>query len=411
MDDSELSVLITKHAPYIYFHKKEKYMPSSFEHIVKHSNIKDEGKTNFPINSVTQVRESIIQELEDETSNLIWQAGEKRGLLINIGEKDADDGYKGSPDTEHRFFGDPMAPTQYIHAYTQGVNVMGDSTKYIDITYAVYFIWNGTRQSHAMDVEYITLRLQYFNSNGSYAYNNVQSNSMLPKNKMHTWAIVRMYLSSHGNGMWYPTHIKGEINETKIELDGTHPVVYSALVSHALYPQAKTYKRFFGFGDDVTQRGNLWKPTHIALWNPIFNFDQQGNSSRGDLYVLDVQTAKIQENVDPLLYLSFFNGTMGSMKNNQSTLPFGKNINLMSAGDAYYKFQYGGANAVVKTGLSESTRNILLYICYLTLILSIVYTIYNFSTTNSKTTVFFSSIHALIFAFVSVLITLLRVIN
>lgn len=78
----------------------------------------------------------------------------------------------------------------------------------------------------------------------------------------NTKKITRLYYSSHGSneGFWL------DANSPDIEWDGTHPVVYVARNSHALYPKAGTYVRIFGMANDITTRGQLWKGKLIRVY-------------------------------------------------------------------------------------------------------------------------------------------------
>ena len=81
-------------------------------------------------------------------------------------------------------------------------------------------MWNGTVEWHAQDTEQITVRLQKFNSNEKLGLNQVEKESILLaqgldlNNIKDTWAVSRIFLSAHGNGVWFPTKFPGEKEES-----------------------------------------------------------------------------------------------------------------------------------------------------------------------------------------------------
>lgn len=95
------------------------------------------------------------------------------------------------------------------------------------------------RDLHESDLEHITIELD-----------------------KNTKQLTRIYYGSHGSneGFWL------DAKSPLIEWDGTHPIVYVAKNSHALYPKQGTYVRIFGMANDVTTRGQLWKAKLIRVY-------------------------------------------------------------------------------------------------------------------------------------------------
>ena len=121
---------------------------------------------------------------------------------------------------------------------TDGVFSVGQHT-YIDLVYIITFTWNGTLDEHAFDKEEIIIRL---------------------KRLEDEYQIDRVFGSSHGNGMWF------RVYKNEVELHETHPVIYSANESHAMYNKPRTYKRIFGFGNDITGKHIKWIPQEYVIF-------------------------------------------------------------------------------------------------------------------------------------------------
>jgi hypothetical protein len=69
-----------------------------------------------------------------------------------------------------------------------------------------------------------------------------------------TRQIIELYYGAHSSeqGRW--------MKPTEVEFEGDRPVVYSALGSHASYNKPGVVFRFFGFGNDITNKGLKWDP-------------------------------------------------------------------------------------------------------------------------------------------------------
>lgn len=92
-------------------------------------------------------------------------------------------------------------------------------------------------------------------------------------------AILGVYYSAHAEGRWrFQQGALGSPSSNCYQLVGTRPVVYSALESHALYPQEGTISRLGGFADDYTAQGQLWDPLDDATTrNPMGRLVNIGN--------------------------------------------------------------------------------------------------------------------------------------
>lgn len=73
----------------------------------------------------------------------------------------------------------------------------------------------------------------------------------------------KYFLSSHGD---YQIFRKSEMS-----FENNHPIIYSSINSHALYRQSGTFIRFYGFGNDTTEKYENGKI------EPVVKFLNEGN--------------------------------------------------------------------------------------------------------------------------------------
>ncbi len=169
---------------------------------------------------------------------------------------------------------------------------------YIDLIYIITFTWNGTLEEHAFDKEEVIVRI-----------------IKLPDN---ITSLLRVFGSAHGNGMWF--------NRDRLDFEGDKIIMYSANESHAMYNKARTYKRIFGFGNDVTGKDKKWEPSQFV----IIDNDP-------------TQTVKIYNKDESIVEGNFeyfkINKNIGNEKNKQEW-PGSINYDTINL-DGYYKFQGG----------------------------------------------------------------------
>lgn len=133
--------------------------------------------------------------------------------------------------------GDPKSFECYVHLST--------FEEHCKIQYWYFFPFNGPMMGvgdHEGDWEHITISMNYVD-----------------------FKIDSVYYAAHANkGQWY--------KPDRLSFEGSHPVVYLSINSHASYPEAKRYKRniapkFIPFPDDYCREGGMKIETfnHLKL--------------------------------------------------------------------------------------------------------------------------------------------------
>jgi hypothetical protein len=203
---------------------------------------------------------------------------------------------------------------------------------YIDLIYITVFSWNGTLHEHAFDKEEVIIRLLVSNN--------------------ETF-IIRVFGSSHGNGMWF--------NIEQLDFENDKVIMYSANESHAMYNKPRTYKRMFGFGNDITSKDIKWEPSQFVIF-----------SNENNVIILNKDETQINGNFD---YFSV-NKYIGDEQDNQlwaGAIEY-DTINL----DGFYKFQGGIDNLFTGDNkfLSNNIRLIIRIIVVLIWVLFLIYIIF-----------------------------------
>jgi hypothetical protein len=320
--------LFIKYCPIFYFHKKEPYMPTNFDEILKIS-----GHTSETIKS-------------DDVK------------IINI--------------PKEKRYHVPIA-TQIL-CKTSGNFTVKDIT-YCDLIYIIIFAWNGTLMDHAFDKEEVVVRIKINGVNDE---------------------LIRVFGSSHGNGMWF--------NKNKLDFEGDRIIMYSANESHAMYNKPRVYKSIFGFGNDVTRKDIKWEPSEFV----IFGIDGTVKMIKKD----NTQTngySNITGNFD---YFKI-NKYIGNDSNNQEwpgIIDY-DTLNL----DGYYKYQGGIDNLFSgpRAKVSQRIRIILRVLVILTWIGLFGYIIFkdilNYKNNNysKKKLALFITLHTLLVLYLFITGTIL----
>ena len=202
--------LITKFAPKIYLHPCDKHRPDSVEHYFNTVHLKQAGAT-----LESQVTVEILQshtgndaylefangQSPTGTNNFRTGAGIQRGIPPHTGTAAA-------PVYVKSFCYDTHFDIKYMFFYAcQGFQTFQLQGWNLDST--CNFEWSPLAR-HQADWEHITVRLDPAGN-----------------------TLLGAYYSQHSGSQW--------VEAPRLE-DGTHPVVFSALNSHACYPHAGTFR-------------------------------------------------------------------------------------------------------------------------------------------------------------------------
>ena len=187
--------LFVKFTPIVYLHSGESYYPVEIKNYIKNSRLVKEENEDVVMENIT-----------DKNINELSKYDKK--YYLELKTKEAREGDKGKQN--------------YFYCF---VNSGYDdfNGEFTDLTYVLCFSYNGTLSAHDFDTESITIRIDSEEK------------------------IKKIILSSHGKYFSY--------NPNEIEYEGNRPIIYSAYESHAFYPDPKTYRRMFNFGNDCCERG------------------------------------------------------------------------------------------------------------------------------------------------------------
>ncbi len=303
-----------KYCPIIYLHSKEPYMPIRFDDLIN-------GQKYKSTRLIYQNESDNVNMNTDDTDNINVKMYDydkfDHGVLNQICELPINEQTKYLIDINADTKCVNVPISNQIQCFTKGkYKFQNANDEYIDIFYVTIYGWNGTLAYHAFDVEYIVCSIN------------------LTQEK-----VIRVYGSSHGNGMWY---------DKEIEYEGTRPIIYAGFESHAMYPRIGTIKRIFGFGNDYLEKGIRYDPNEIILLACKNNIYTPENPKYGSHYILltkqmplcsDISCIIVKEVYAPYFY---FGGVIGSYSNNQTWIT---NIDwdIMNL-DGWFKFEGGFAN-------------------------------------------------------------------
>ena len=206
----------------IYFHKDEKYFPSSFQYFTDNSSLFVDSEN---LGKKTQTELASFQCPEGKN---VYLGGEES---IKVGIKDLDPS---------------KIPIYYIDSEFNG-------TKYR--SFILFYPYNGDYDlliaktgAHWGDIERVTVEYKSDNT------------------------INRIYFGAHGDkdGRW--------VNASDLEIEDGHIVLYVSKDGHGFYPKPGMYFRIFGLANDVTNKGKSLKPNIFIPINltPPQNFSEVG---------------------------------------------------------------------------------------------------------------------------------------
>ncbi|MFH1032765.1 MAG: Vps62-related protein [Chloroflexota bacterium] len=232
--DSIENQLIESFVPIVKFHPQEQYLPANVPWYLSRARMRynvnrgfddkiiEKGTLNLT-NLITQTCQGQPSGLCETTTEFFLEATDKNG-------GDALDDYR----KETRKGTDSSNWVCYAH-----VRPSPSTPEMCDIQYIFLYAYNGSiisepvQSAHEADFEHITVRVE--------------------KDLKTVYGIY--YAAHDGEGKWYKIASAGQGGYT---LNGGRPVVYSAVDSHASYPNAGKWLRKL-MPDDVTEDGGpVW---------------------------------------------------------------------------------------------------------------------------------------------------------
>lgn len=210
-----LSQLLNKYSPILYLHSEEDYFPSTINFILENSFLQKKDNTKLldsPLFSST-LYDSYKGEEGRDTEIVLTSSSLKVGQKDKLNSIPIYGLAKIINNKTHLFY-------NFIYPYNGAKNVVGLR----DVG------------AHFGDIEHITVVLNSDNS------------------------ISELFYSAHGSseGRW--------LKPTDVTFEGDRPIVYVAKYSHASYPKEGVVFRFFGFGNDYTNKGIKWNPQVVRLY-------------------------------------------------------------------------------------------------------------------------------------------------
>lgn len=207
--------LVNKYKPILYLHSKEEAYPSSIEFIMENSTINK--KTGEILEQV--VSNDIIYDKYKDNSGSDTEIVLKNEDL-RYGERDLSKdpiySYVLEKDSEiHIFY-------VFLYPYNSSKNIAGIRKV----------------GAHFGDLEHMTVVLDKTTKN-----------------------IKEIFYSAHGNeeGRW--------VKKEDAPFEGDRPIGYIAMGSHATYPKTGVVFRYYGFANDLVEKGIKWDPQVIQVYN------------------------------------------------------------------------------------------------------------------------------------------------
>ena len=233
--------LVNKYHPVFWFHSKEKYFPVNPKDYIELSSLVyiNETLIKYPNLKCNNLTDSNVNPLlgKPYKRNFNFKLKMEKGYIFEKGNKNYILGKNISYPYKR-----PVPIFVYISEVSSNFipekdiyNSKFGKTTYIDLIFYIHYSHNGTLDFHNYDIEFITIRI----------------------NKK-TKKIYKIYLSQHGEGEWISY---SDISYYK----KTHPIIYSAYESHAMYSKKGKFVRIYNFGTDFTDNGYFWVPFNLVI--------------------------------------------------------------------------------------------------------------------------------------------------
>lgn len=209
---SSSSKALARFAPVFVLHKREPYWPCAVGDFIRNSRL-----------VVTASGQELLKTIEDPRDVLKYPDA-YRTYALDLRDDDDPARRHGARDRKLYPAGVEVYALRQTLAYTEdkaSTALFAEPYGAVDLTYALCFAYNGTKEAHKADVEFVVIRLK----------NDVP---------------VGAYMSNHSGGHWKPWK---DIQKTA---DG-RPVFYVARESHAIFHVPGTHRRLLGLANDETQ--------------------------------------------------------------------------------------------------------------------------------------------------------------
>lgn len=239
--------------PIFYLHPEEMHMPCSVPNLMRNCRFEYYGvppaylatlppATQGPsyvignsVLSAADTNEKLVALLGDYTGLSFIESPERKLVIVNNNI--------------------PMS-TEVQAIFSEPFTFMRET--YFTITYLLFFGYNGTLEPHVFDQEYATCLFKC-------------KSFQLTEGKLeiNTPSLFRIYLSAHGKGKWF--------NKKDFEYVNQRPCIYIALEAHSLYNKPLVLRKFFGFGNDETAKGEAYDAINnvVVLAHPSSSLAKQ----------------------------------------------------------------------------------------------------------------------------------------
>lgn len=222
---SDISAILKRYQPIIYLHPDESYFPCTIDFYIENSQLIDPQKKN-----------KVLVDFHKLTQKKMVNEQNEIKYPLNL---DIDSNY---------IYGE-LKYTNDIPFYA---SFQETPDEWI-IQYIFFYAYNGPFTvccfefgEHESDVEHITMHVS-----------------------RHTHQITKLFLAAHGyhDGQW--------IDLNKIKFQDKHPILYSALHSHATYGKEGTFYRICCCANDHTKESiHKWSPHNIILIDESTEWNQ-----------------------------------------------------------------------------------------------------------------------------------------
>lgn len=250
--DKYLQELVEEFHPIMYLHPREKYRPCTVEYYLANCELYFEDKLLVKKGEVTSDIIGNIELLEEYKTNIHYNQNDNNYVAVKpLSSRDKGRGYnlRLCPLAREGFSIENLLSAP-LYARVRDCN-----KDYYEITYITHYAFNGSYNvlgmelgAHDCDFEHITVRVckQY-------------------RKVLYIW------FGSHGYRDGYWRHA----SQCKFKSGTSHPIIFVADHSHAIYSKPGKIFRIFGFANDNTcnsiESGIEWFPNNIILLQPPSN--------------------------------------------------------------------------------------------------------------------------------------------